>query len=152
MQNKQQMLASPIARATYAKFQRQRIAATVCRGTTSDEFNFFYSGFSYWSNRCLGWVPDFADKPKICIHCLVATPPTQEFEVKDNIDDRRKELRNIDRLSGQANESNKLGRSGLSEIHTVSKHSSKSNKGDATPKNKQKVKSKAKTIKKNTKK
>lgn len=146
------MLASDLARATYAKLQRQRIPATVCRGTSGDDFNFFYSSFTYWSNNCLGWVPDLANKPKICIYCLVTAPPAHEFEVKNDINDRRKELRNSDRLSGQANEPNNLGRSRLSELHTVSKHSSKSTKSYATHKNKKSSKRKIKTTKKKTKK
>lgn len=128
MQNKQQMLASDRARATYAKFQRQGVAATVCRGTTGDDFNFFYSGFPYWSNSCLGWVPDFANKPKICSYCLVATPPTREFEVKEELHDPRKELRDSNRLPGQANEPSKSGKSGVSTVSASSKHSSKGNK------------------------
>lgn len=146
------MLASDLARATYAKLQRQGIPATVCRGTTGNEFNFFYSSFPYWSNKCLGWIPDFADKPKICIYCLVTALPAHEFEVKSDINDRRNELRDSNRLPGQADEPSKSGKSGLSSVSAISEHRSKSNKGDATPKNKQNRKSKTKTLKKKTKK
>lgn len=146
------MLASDLARATYAKLQRQGTPATVCRGTSGNDFNFFYSSFTYWSNNCLGWVPDLANKPKICSYCLVSTPPNREFEIKEDFYDPRKEFRNSNRLPGQADEPSKSGKSGLSSVPAISEHRSKSNKGDATPKNKQNRKSKTKTLKKKTKK
>ena len=131
------MLASDRARATYAKFQRQGVAATVCRGTTGDDFNFFYSGFPYWSNNCLGWVPDFANKPKICSYCVITKPPEREFEVKDEPNVNRPELRDINRLPGQANEPSKSRKSGLPAISASSKHSSKGNKNLPKPKTKE---------------
>ena len=146
------MLASDLARATYAKLQRQGIPATVCRGTSGDDFNFFYSSFTYWSNNCLGWVPDLANKPKICLYCLTTKPPMREFGARAQINDFRNELRDSNRLPGQADEPSKSGKSGLSSVSASSEHRCKSNKGDATPKNKQNRKSKTKTLKKKTKK
>lgn len=144
------MLASDRARYTYAKFQRQGVAATVCRGTTGEDFNFFYSDFPYWSNSCLGWVPDFANKPKICAYCLITKAPARKFEVEVEPNDIRKESRNSDRLPGQANKPDKPGRSGLSKVSTGDEHRSKGNKNVPTPKNKKNSKNKGKTTKKNT--
>lgn len=122
------MLASERARAMYTKFQRQGVAATVCRGTTGDDFNFFYSDFSYWSNNCLGWVPDSANEPKICPYCRIAKTPIREFEVKDEPNVNRSELRDSNRLPRQTDEPSKSGKSGISSLSVSSKHSCKGHK------------------------
>jgi hypothetical protein len=136
MQNKQQMLASDRARATYAKLQRQGVAITVCRGTTGDHFNFFYSGFSYWSNNCLGWVIDDPKKSKICTYCLVTAPPEREFELKNDDNEIRKEPRNSNRLSGQSIKPSKPRPSKLRPLHKSGEHSSNSNKDVSSVKSK----------------
>lgn len=140
MQTKRQMLASDRARASYVKFQRQCVAATVCRGTTGDDFNFFYSVDAYWSHSCLGWVPDIANKSKICCYCAVTKPPVREFYIKEEDNDHRTESRDSDRLHGQVNEPSKSRRSRLHEVQTSSKHRDKGNK--SLPKNKIKENSK----------
>lgn len=146
------MLASARARATYAQFQRQGLTATVCRGTTGSDFNFFYSDYEYWSNGCLGWVHDFTNESKICTYCSVTKAPSREFIVKEDKDEFRTELRNSNRVLRQADEPCKPGRSRLPKVSSGRKHSSKRNKGNAALKNKQTNKSPTKTNKKKTKK
>lgn len=146
------MLASSRTKATYTKLQQQGIASTVCRGTSGDDFNFFYSDLSYWSDSCLGWVPDFVHKPKICTYCLVAVAPLREFETKEEVYDTRKKLRDVDRSSGQANEPGKPRRRELSKLPASSEHCRKGIKSDAKPKNKKSNESTVKKFKKTTKK
>ena len=76
----------------------------------------------------------------------------REFGARAQINDFRNELRDSNRLPGQADEPSKSGRSRLPSVSAISEHRCKSNKGDATPKNKQNRKSKTKTLKKKTKK
>lgn len=132
------MLASDRAKATYAKLQRQGIAATMCRGTTGDDFNFFYSDFSYWSNYCLGWVPDNVNKPKICVYCSLVKTPVREFAVITDNDETRKEPRNSNRVPRQPTEQHKPGTSAVSELHTGGKHVSSGSKSNAATKTKKK--------------
>lgn len=124
MQNKQQMLASPLARATYTKFQQQRVAATVCRGTAGDDLNFFYSDLPYWADNCLGWVADDAQKSKICAYCSLVTPAERAYFTKIDTD----EIRNSDRVPRQDAKSCKPRRSGVSGVQPGGKHRGKGNK------------------------
>lgn len=123
MQNRQQMLASPQAQATYKQLQRRGVAATVCRGTADNDFNFFYSDLTYWSDNCLGWVSDTINKSKVCASCVFATAPEIKFETKPDINEVRKESRDSNRVSRQPNESSKPNTSGLRQLHTICEHS-----------------------------
>ena len=130
------MLASPQAQATYKQFQRQGAAATVCRGTTADDFNFFYSDLTYWSDNCLGWVADTINKSKVCTYCAFATAPEPKFDTKSDINEVRKQSRDSNRAHRQPNESNKSNKPGLRQIHKSCKHGSKGPKGVSVVKNK----------------
>jgi len=128
MQNRQQMLASSRAQATYVQFQRQGIAATVCRGTTDDEFNFFYSDLTHWSDNCLGWVIDVTNKSKICTHCSLSSPLKVKIEPKYDINEVRKESRDSNRPHRKPVEPSNPGSSGLRCVRKSCKHSGKGNK------------------------
>jgi hypothetical protein len=136
MQNKQQMLASSRARATYAKLQQQRVSSTVCRGASGDDFNFFYSDLSYWSDNCLGWVLDDLKKSKICPFCAAVSPSEIEFQVKIASNEIRKEFRDINRISGQPAEPSKPGTPKLRQLHKGRKRGSDCDKGVPSAKNK----------------
>ena len=146
------MLASDTARATYAKLQRQGIPATVCRGASGDDYNFFYSDFTYWSNYCLGWVPDIRDKPRICIHCSRIKAPVREFEIKNDIDAFPKESRNSDRPLRQPPTPSKPGPSSVRQLCASSKHSNTGNKDSTNAKNKKAKVGASQKTKKRTKK
>lgn len=136
MQNRQQMLASPSARATYTKFQRQSLAATVCRGTSDDDFNFFYSDLTYWADNCLGWVPDITGRSKVCVYCARTAPPEIKLETKSDINEVRKQSRNSNRAHRQPNEPSAPNAPGLRQLQKSRKHGSESSKGISNTKNK----------------
>jgi hypothetical protein len=136
MQNRQQMLASPRAQATYVQFQRQGIAATVCRGTTDDEFNFFYSDLTHWADNCLGWVIDSINKSKICTHCSLSSPLKVKIEPKSDINEFRKESRDSNRSPGQPTAPSKPGSPEIRGVCKVHKHGGKGNKDLPAVKNK----------------
>ena len=129
------MLASPRAKATYVQYQRQGIAATVCRGTTDDDFNFFYSDLTYWSSDCLGWVNDTVNKSKVCTYCSLSSPPEIKFETKSDINEVRKESRNSNRPPRQPIEPNKPGSSEIRCVRKGCKHSGKGDKDLPSVKN-----------------
>jgi hypothetical protein len=131
MQNRQQMLASPQAQATYKQLQRRGVVATVCRGTAGDDFNFFYSDLAYWSDNCLGWVSDTINKSKVCASCVFATAPEIKSDINEYRKEARKESRNSNRAPRQPNESSKHNASGLRQLHASCKHSG--NDGKSIP-------------------
>jgi hypothetical protein len=142
MQTKQQMLASARAQHTYKKLQQQGTPAVICRGASGDDFNFFYSVFSYWSDHCLGWVAEARNRPPICPYCRLITAPKHEFDIDVTPYDARKESRNRDSTPRQASEPDSASRSKLSKVSDSSKHRSTGDKSDAKTKNKKVSKTK----------
>jgi len=148
MQNKQQMLASTRARATYAKFQQQRVGATICRGTSGNDFNFFYSDHSYWADNCLGWVIDDSKKSKICAFCFGT--PHQKIELQSKIDNNeiRKEPRDGSGVPGPSLKSDKSNGRKLQQLRKISKCGGSSNKDVSNSKIKKAKKTKVQKTKK----
>ncbi len=146
------MLASTSARATYAKFQRQHAAATVCRGMTGDDFNFFYSDFPYWSDCCLGWVLDDHKKSKICTFCSIVSPSEVDFQVKSDNNEIRKEFGDSDRVSGQPPEPSKSRTPRLRQLHKGGKRGGDSDKDVPSSKDKETKKGNVQKSQKRTKK
>lgn len=136
------MLASARARHTYEKLRAQNIAATVCRGTTVDDFNFFYSILEYWSDHCLGWVADTPNRPRVCPYCRLVSAPKHEFDPIIDNNDAGKKHRNGNSSHRQPVKPDSARSPELPEVRAVSKHSSAGTKGDAD------AKTKAKKVKK----
>jgi hypothetical protein len=138
MQNKKQMLDSSRAQRTYAQFYRLGLAATMCRGTTSDDNNFFYSNLPYWSVRCLGWVLDKPGKPKVCQFCMLAQPPKVEFSPAAAKNEAKQESRDDSSPLGQLAYSNSPRSPSVWGLPTGRGHGSKGNTSSAGTKKQEK--------------
>lgn len=134
MQTKQQMLASPKAKRTYKTLQALNIPVTICRGTSGNEINFFYSDLPYWSDSCLGWVRDAHKSSKICAYCKLAKAPEVEFPSFPLKDEVGEKSRDISGVPGQSAKPSKPRPSELPGLHKSSKHRDKSAKSNAVAK------------------
>jgi hypothetical protein len=75
MQAKSELLISARAKKMYKYFCEKGIPSTICRGTTTNEIDFFYGAAPFWSSYCVGWVKEIKDKYPVCMYCKLAEPP-----------------------------------------------------------------------------
>lgn len=68
------------------RFFNKELPATLCRGVTQNDMDFFYAPTEeYWSDNCVGWLLDYPNQPVVCPFCK-AHPPIDR-SVKNNADD-----------------------------------------------------------------
>lgn len=89
MQTKQKLISSPRVRQNFMKFFNKDLPATLCRGVTQNDMDFFYAPTEeYWADNCVGWLLDYPNQPVVCPFCK-AHPPIDR-SVKNNADDEAK--------------------------------------------------------------
>jgi hypothetical protein len=59
----------------YKYFSEKGIPATLCRGTTRTDTDFFYGEAAFWSSYCVGWVKEEIGKSPVCMYCRLSEPP-----------------------------------------------------------------------------
>jgi len=74
MQNKSELLVSQRAVASYNRLRTYGTPATMCRGLSSSEEDFFYATADnkYWSEYCRGWIIDVGGgNDRVCPSCAM---------------------------------------------------------------------------------
>jgi hypothetical protein len=141
MKTRQEVLKTQKAYQTYRRFLAKTIPASICRGLTTSDSEFFYSELPLWSDTCEGWVSSGNKNGPACASCVAASESYYNNINYLGINDIRKQLRDSDSASGQASKPSKPRRPALQQVSTSKKHSRTGHKSSTAIKNKKNRKS-----------
>lgn len=129
MQNKQQLLSSNRAKQLYKFYYDKGIPAVICRGTSGSDANFHYTPAPFWSDMCVGWLPQRADGVNICQYCKLATAPVSHFNYVEEKSEQEQEFRDADCLFRRDDDPDTCRSPKIRQLSARKKHSGKANKG-----------------------